>query len=96
MFADNRLDAIAYPTWSDPPRLVGDLTTPAGDNSQTPAPPAGFPAITIPMGYTRGVLPAGLQLLGDAWTEGRLIGLAYAYEQATRHRHAPALFPALR
>ena len=95
VFAQNRLDAIAYPTWSDPPRLVGDLTTPAGDNSQTPAPAAGFPAITVPMGYTRGVLPAGLQLLGDAWTEGKLIGLAYAYEQATKHRHPPAAFPAL-
>ncbi len=95
VLAQNRLDAIAYPTWSDPPRLIGDLATPAGDNSQTPAPAAGFPAITVPMGYTRGTLPAGLQLLGDAWSEPRLIALAFAYEQATKHRHAPALFPAL-
>ena len=47
-------------------------------------------AITVPMGYTRGgKLPAGLQLFGRAWSEPTLIGLAYAYEQATRHRKPP-------
>lgn len=84
------LDALAYPTWSNPPRLIGDLNTPAGDNSQLFSPSTGFPAITVPMGYTRGDrLPVGLQLLGRAWSESRLIGLAYGYEQATRHRRAP-------
>jgi amidase len=88
--AEHRLDALIYPTWSNPPRLVGDFTTPAGDNNQTPAPAAGFPAITVPMGWVRDdTLPVGLQFLGDAWTEARLIGLAYAYEQATRHRRPP-------
>ena len=92
----HRLDAIAYPTWSNPPRLVGDLTTPAGDNSQTPVPAAGVPAVTVPMGWVRGgTLPTGLQLLGDRWSETRLIALAYAYEQATRHRRPPALTPPL-
>jgi amidase len=90
---EHGVDALVYPTWSNPARLVGDLTTPAGDNSQTPAPPAGFPAITVPMGWVRGTLPAGLQFLGDAWSEPRLIALAYAYEQATRHRRPPALPP---
>jgi amidase len=89
VLAEHRLDAIVYPTWSNPPRLIGDLTSPAGDNSQTPSPPAGFPAITVPMGWTRGTLPAGLQFLGDAWSEPRLIALAFAYEQATRHRRPP-------
>lgn len=85
------LDAIAYPTWSNPPRLVGDLATPAGDNSQTPVPAAGVPAVSVPMGWVRdGTLPVGLQLLGDRWQEGRLIALAYAYEQATKHRRPPA------
>lgn len=88
------LDALAYPTWSNPPRLIGDLNTPAGDNSQLFSPSTGFPAITVPMGFTRGGrLPAGLQLLGRPWDEGRLIGLAYSYEQATHRRKAPVLRP---
>jgi amidase len=90
------LDALAYPTWSNPPRLIGDLNTPAGDNSQLFSPSTGFPAITVPMGYTRGQLPAGLQLMGRAWSEPRLIGLAYSYEQATRWRRAPSSAPPLR
>ncbi|MGQ0647845.1 MAG: amidase family protein [Gemmatimonadaceae bacterium] len=93
---EQRLDALAYPTWSNPPRLIGDLNTPHGDNSQVFSPATGFPAITVPMGYTRGVLPAGLQLLGRPWTEGTLYRLAFAYEQGTRHRHAPASVPPLR
>lgn len=91
-----RLDALVYPTWSNPPRLIGDLNTPHGDNSQLFSPSTGFPAITVPMGYTRGQLPAGLQLLGRAWSEPTLIGLAYSYEQATRHRRPPAATPPLR
>lgn len=92
----HQLDAIAYPTWSNPPRLVGDLTTPAGDNSQTPVPAAGVPAVTVPMGWVRdGMLPVGLQLLGDRWSEPRLIALAYAFEQATRHRRPPVTTPPL-
>ncbi|CAN5680804.1 amidase [soil metagenome] len=87
---EHRLDALVYPTWSNVPRLVGDLSSPAGANSQVIAPWSGFPAITVPMGYTYGTLPAGLQLVGDAWSEGRLIALAYAYEQATHWRRPPA------
>ena len=49
-----KLDALVYPTWSNPPRLIGDLRSPAGDNNQFFAPSSGFPAITVPMGYTRG------------------------------------------
>ncbi len=90
-----RLDALAYPTWSNPPRLIGDLNTPHGDNSQHFAPGTGFPAITVPMGYTRGVLPAGLQLLGRPWSEATLFRLAYAYEQRTRHRRPPESAPSL-
>ena len=93
---EQRLDALAYPTWSNPPRLIGDLNSPGGDNSQVFSPATGFPAITVPMGYTRGTLPAGLQLLARPWAEETLFRLAYAYEQATRHRHAPASVPPLR
>jgi Asp-tRNA(Asn)/Glu-tRNA(Gln) amidotransferase A subunit family amidase len=91
-----QVDALIYPTWSYPPRLIGDLNTRHGDNSQFFSPNTGFPAITVPMGYTRGVLPAGMTLYGRAWSEATLIKLAFAYEQATKHRHAPASTPALK
>ena len=55
-----KLDAFVYPTWSNPPRLIGDLNTPHGDNSQFFSPTTGFPAIQVPMGYTRRRLPAGV------------------------------------
>jgi Asp-tRNA(Asn)/Glu-tRNA(Gln) amidotransferase A subunit family amidase len=84
-----RLDAFVYPTWSNPPRLIGDLNTPAGDNNQLFSPSTGYPAITVPMGYTRGVLPAGLQFFGRPWSEETLIRLAYSYEQATHWRREP-------
>jgi amidase len=91
-----RLDALIYPTWSNPPRLIGDLNTPAGDNSQLFSPSTGWPAITVPMGFTRGTLPAGMTFFGRAWSEPVLIRLAYAYEQTTHHRHPPATTPPLR
>lgn len=90
------VDALVYPTWSNPPRLIGDLNTPAGDNSQFFSPTTGFPAIAVPMGHTRGQLPAGLTIFGRPWSESTLIGYAYAYEQMTRHRHPPASTPPLR
>jgi amidase len=93
---EHDLDALVYPTWSNPPRLIGDLVSPHGDNNQVLAPRSGFPAITVPMGFVHETLPAGLQFLGDAWTEPRLIALAFAYEQATRHRRPPASAPPLR
>jgi Asp-tRNA(Asn)/Glu-tRNA(Gln) amidotransferase A subunit family amidase len=87
-----QLDALVYPTWSNPPRLIGDLNTPAGDNSQLFSPTTGFPAITVPMGFTRkNTLPAGMTFFGRAWSEGKLINLVYGYEQATHHRRPPAL-----
>ncbi len=87
---DQHLDALIYPTWSNPPRLIGDLNTPGGDNNQLFAPSTGFPAITVPMGYTRrDTLPAGLQFFGRAWSEAALLALAYSYEQATHHRRPP-------
>jgi Asp-tRNA(Asn)/Glu-tRNA(Gln) amidotransferase A subunit family amidase len=87
-----QIDALIYPTWSNPPRLIGDLNSPGGDNNQLFSPSTGFPAITVPMGYTRGdTLPAGLQFLGRAWSEPTLLRLAYAYEQATHHRRPPQL-----
>lgn len=92
-----KLDAFVYPTWSNPPRLIGDLNTPAGDNSQVFSPITGFPAIDVPMGYSRGgTLPVGITFYGRAWSEAQLIKLAYAYEQATKHRRPPVSTPPLR
>jgi Asp-tRNA(Asn)/Glu-tRNA(Gln) amidotransferase A subunit family amidase len=92
-----KVDAFVYPTWSNPPRLIGDLNSPHGDNSQFFSPTTGFPAIQVPMGYTRGAkLPAGMTIYGRPWTEATLFRLAYAYEQATHHRHPPASAPPLR
>ena len=92
-----KLDAWVYPTWSNPPRLIGDLNTPGGDNSQFFSPTTGFPSIQVPMGYTRGGrLPAGITFFGRAWSEPALIKFAYAYEQATHHRRPPESTPPLR
>jgi len=91
---EQKLDALVYPTWSNPPRPIGDLTSPHGDNSQVYSPSSGFPAITVPMGYTRdNTLPAGMTFLGRAWSESALIKLVFDYEQATHHRRAPAATP---
>ena len=96
MMDAQRLDAVVYPTWSNPPRLIGDLNTPHGDNNQLFSPSTGFPAITVPMGWLHdGTLPAGLQFLGRPWSESTLIRLAYAYEQATKHRRPPPTVPPL-
>ena len=89
-----KIDALVYPTWNNPPRKLGDTTSPAGDNSQVLSPQTGFPAMTVPMGFTHDHLPAGITFLGRAFDEGRLIRLAYGYEQATHHRQPPRLFPA--
>lgn len=87
-----RVDALIYPSWSNPPRKVGDLESPHGNNSPYIPPHTGQPAITVPMGYTYGNLPAGLQFLGRPFGEPELIKFAYAYEQATKHRKAPERF----
>jgi len=91
MKQDN-LDAIIYPTWNNPPRKIGDLKSPAGDNSQLLSPHTGFPAITVPMGFTYGSLPAGLTFVGKLFAEPDLIKFAYAYEQITKHRRPPGKF----
>jgi amidase len=93
--AKDHLDAIVYPTWSNPPRKVGDTASPAGDNSQVLSPQTGFPAITVPMGFTHGMLPAGLTFLGPAFSESTLIRYAYDFEQTTGQRKDPPLFPPL-
>ncbi|MBI3652439.1 MAG: amidase [Acidobacteria bacterium] len=84
----HRLDAIVAPTGGTP--WVTDLVN--GDHFSggysTPSAVAGYPHITVPAGYLFG-LPVGLSIFGRAWSEATLIKIAYAYEQATRHRQPP-------
>jgi Asp-tRNA(Asn)/Glu-tRNA(Gln) amidotransferase A subunit family amidase len=95
LLAELALDAVIFPTWDNPARLIGDLNSPHGNNSSQLSPPTGFPALTVPMGQVAAGLPVGLQILGDAWSEPTLIAIAYAYEQGTRHRVAPPSTPPL-
>ncbi len=92
---ERALDVLVYPTYNYPPRLIGDENTPYGANSSVLSPPTGFPAFNVPMGYSFGTLPAGLQLLGRPFDEPTLIRIGYAYEQATRHRRPPPFAPPL-
>jgi amidase len=84
----NKLDALIAPTGG--PAWLTDLVT--GDNSgasfTSPAAVAGYPHITVPAGFVSG-LPVGLSFVGSAFSEATLIKLAYAYEQASKHRRAP-------
>ena len=89
------IDAFIYPTWSNPPRLVGDMESPAGDNSQYISPHTGMPAITVPSGFTKNGLPAGITFIGRHFDEPRIMGYVYAYEQQTSHRKSPPGFAQL-
>lgn len=90
------IDAVVYPSWTNPPAHLDNPDEEyKGDNSQLVAPATGLPAVSVPMGYTYGSLPAGLQMLGRPYSEGLLFGLAYAYEQKTKHRAPPEGFPEL-
>jgi amidase len=84
----HRLDAIVAPT-QGPSWLIdwvnGDYSS--GGCSTAPA-VSGYPHVTVPMGQVRG-LPVGFSFIGGAWSEAKLLGLAYAYEQASRARKPP-------
>jgi Asp-tRNA(Asn)/Glu-tRNA(Gln) amidotransferase A subunit family amidase len=86
------LDAIVYPTWNNIPAKIDSFEIGyKGDNSQIIAPHTGQPAFTVPMGFSKGKLPAGIQFLGRMYDEPILIKLAYSYEQGTKHRIPPIL-----
>lgn len=89
-FRQHRLDAIIAPTggtaWLTD-FVNGDS---AGDGFSQPAAVAGYPHLTVPAGFVRG-LPVGLSFVGPAWSEARLLAYGYAFEQATQWRRDPSL-----
>jgi amidase len=92
IMSQHKLDALAAPT-GNPPWPI-DLVN--GDHfvgsSSGPAAIAGYPAISVPAGFVLG-LPVGLSFFGRAFSEPTLLKLAYAYEQATKHRQPPRFLP---
>ena len=89
MMAQYKLDAIAGPTNGFACCIDlanGDYDT--GFGFSTPAARAGYPHITVPMGFVD-ELPIGFSFFGGAYTEAALIAMAYAFEQATKSRKAP-------
>ncbi len=94
MMNKHQLDAIVAPTTG--PAHVTDYVYGDRDTggSSTPAAVAGYPSITVPAGNVSG-LPVGLSFFGRAWSEPLLLKLAYAFEQATKHRFRPAFKPKL-
>jgi len=90
----NKLDALITPTGG--PAWITDLITGDhfGGGYSTASAVAGYPHITVPAGFTHN-LPVGLSFFGRAYSEAALIKIAYAYEQATKHRRAPTFIPTL-
>lgn len=87
-----RVDALAYPTLRRKPALIGEAQ--GGTNCQLSA-TTGLPAISMPAGFTPDGLPVGLELLGGAWEEAKLLKYAYAWESSAKPRKAPFSTPPL-
>lgn len=91
----DKLDVLVAPTlgpaWLIDP-VLGDRFV--GGGAGGPAAVAGYPHLTVPMGYVRG-LPVGLSFIGTAWSEARLLAYGYAFEQATHARRMPAFLPTI-
>ena len=101
--ANHQLDALVYATFDHSPvRIPPDATTRTTIDSAGPgnnrrlSPALGFPAMTVPAGFTADGLPVGLEFMARAFAEPTLFRLAYAYEQGTHHRKPPPTTPPLR
>ncbi len=100
VFADHDLDAIVYKGVEHQPTLIADGVNPPYVNTKGISHLNTFlvyvPAIVVPAGFTTDDLPVGMTFLGRPYDDGTILGLAYAYEQATHHRRPPATTPPLR
>ena len=89
-----QVDVLVAPTTPVLPIPLKDVTPDDGQQLRNVAPInlTGFPAMSIPCGFSTSGLPIGLQLIAPSWQEGRLLALARAYEGATTWRtHKPSL-----
>ena len=97
VMADHRLDAIVHKAVEHQPTLITDgINPPYVDQLGAPSINTFLvfvPSIVVPAGFTRDNLPAGITFLGRPYDDANMIRLAYAYEQATRHRRPPATTP---
>ncbi|MGP1385293.1 MAG: amidase family protein [Thainema sp.] len=87
------LDALIYPSVASPPNILGEGLAAGAGNRLSPF--SGFPAITVPAGFTEDGLPVGLEFLGRAYDEPTLLKLTYAFEQGTGFRRPPSTTPPL-
>src|SRR5579872_5342190 len=92
LLEDQKLDALVYPTMRRKPARIDD---PQGGSTCQLSASTGFPAITMPAGLTADGLPVGVELMGRAMDDAKLVSYAYAYEQAAHHRRAPSRTPPL-
>ncbi|WP_156255323.1 amidase, partial [Sandarakinorhabdus oryzae] len=92
LLARERLDAVLYPTALGRPPVIGAENI--ASNCQFSA-ATGLPALAFPAGFTPRGLPVGMELLGPAFSEPRLLALAYGWEQTARPRQAPFSTPPL-
>ena len=97
VLAGQQLDAIVYPTSSTRPGLIAApaSTGPAAPSATNIANLTGFPDLIVPAGFTSDRLPVGMSFFGPAFSEPRLLGLGYAFEQATKARRRPVTTPLL-
>ncbi len=97
VMADNKLDAIVHKAVEHQPSLISEgINPPYRDHFGAPAINTFLvyvPSIVVPAGFTRDNLPTGITFLGRPYDDAKMISLAYAYEQATKKRKAPALAP---
>ena len=103
-----QIDAMVFPTWAQLPAMNGDRNTqlvaePSPHLTLDPQrqwphirrSALQWPALSVPSGFLGESLPQGLQILGRPWDDAKIIGYAYAYEQATHYRRPPATVPPL-